>query len=217
MRIIKKLCLKILTSCLIAFTFIASYQIVVNASTSSVTLDNWYADLRIVGYWEDQPSIYVTNVQTTFNVVPYVSNAVSKWKNAGISSIVTTTPSNADVMFYGGSRSLLNAVGFVYTSQIYGQERWESSTYVSEAKTSTSTFGIYKVTSAIASMCSEVESELGTSYYNQIALHELGHVLGWYGHATTTDAVMYSYPESAAFSLTSTDITHLKQIYDAMT
>ena len=42
--------------------------------------------------------------------------------------------------------------------------------------------------------------------------HEMGHALGWIGHSSNSNDVMYSVRSSISV-LTSRDITHLEQVY----
>ena len=48
--------------------------------------------------------------------------------------------------------------------------------------------------------------------YKGIAMHEMGHVLGWLAHSTTSTDVMYDIPNSVT-SLTTRDKDHITQIY----
>lgn len=193
--------------CLMTLCFLMSYKIAVKAN--NISFDNWYADSYQVGYWSQAPKVYFTNLSSAINVSTYLNNAVNKWSSAGISSSITTTSSNATIKFYGGTQSELISAGFYYTSNTAGLTYWDS---YSTVATANSYYSIKELTATSASVCSEI----GSSYYTNVVLHEYGHALGWYGHASSTGDVMYYEATAENTSLTTHDKNHLTQVYNAM-
>ena len=56
------------------------------------------------------------------------------------------------------------------------------------------------------------------SYHNDLktCTHELGHAMGWRGHSTSSNCVMWQ-GTSTRTTLQTSEINHLSQIYDLMT
>lgn len=188
--------------------FLLSYKMVVNAS--NITISAWYTDdTTEVGYWAQEPKVFFSNLNTSINISSYLDNAVKKWNAAGINSSITTTPSNANIKAYGGTRSQLISIGLYYGVDTLGLTSWDSS---STAATANNVYTIKKLTATSTSVCNEA----GESYYTNIMLHEYGHALGWLGHTDNSNDVMWPYAKAANTNLTSNDINHLAQIYNAM-
>lgn len=196
--------------CLVCLIILCSYMSLKTvARADSIYFDNWYSDSNCVYYWSQAPKVFPTNLSGAINIVPYVNNAVNQWSNAGISSSVTTTLSNANIRFYGGTRSELISIGFYYMPQQLGLTYWDSRYYVTTAN---SYYDIYALTAVSASVCSEA----GPSLYTNVALHEYGHALGWVGHSAIENDVMYRYGVEGNTSLTNNDKNQLVQVYNAM-
>ena len=196
---------------LVCLIILCSYMSLKTVSKAdSIYFDNWYSDAYYVLYWSQAPKVFITNLSGAINIVPYVNSAVNKWSNAGISSSVTTALSNANIRFYGGTRSELISIGFYYTVEDLGKASFDSYNYVTTAN---SYYDIYELTAASASVCSEAGSKL----YANVALHEYGHALGWGGHsAYFENDVMYPYAVKGNTTLTTRDKNQLLQVYNAM-
>lgn len=199
--------MRILLSILFGVAFTFSYSIVSKAD--SYKLSAWYSDAEEgwVGYWESNPNVFVRNLSSSIATHGYVSNAVSKWKTVGISSSVTTAQSNANINFYGGTRSELIACGFYYDSGTAGLTYWDTSSFVAYANGIA--YEIYKLSAVSASVCAEASNP------ECVALHEYGHAMGWYGHSPHGSDVMYKY-ENSVGTLTANDKAQLTQIYNLM-
>lgn len=55
-----------------------------------------------------------------------------------------------------------------------------------------------------------------TNKYKYVGAHEIGHVLGWYGHSTDTQALMHRAGgnNGTNYTVTTKDINHIKQFYE---
>lgn len=196
----------ILSGILFGVAFIFSYSTVSKAS--SYTLAAWYSyNGGKVGYWESNPGVFIRNLSSSIATHGYVNNAVSKWNAAGITSSVTTTQSNANINFYGGTRSELIACGFYYDSGTAGLTYWDTSSFVAYANGIA--YEIYKLSAVSASVCAEASNP------ECVALHEYGHAMGWEGHSPYASDVMYEY-ENSISTLTANDKAQLTQVYNLM-
>lgn len=173
---------------------------------AAIVFPNWYSDQTTVGFWSSDPHVFLTNLNSSMEISSYLNSAVNKWKNAGISSSITTTPSSAQIKFYSGTKAELNAIGFTYTSKNVGDTVWSSSTTASNEG---SIYTVKRLSSVMASACK------ASNYPAHVVLHEYGHALGWYGHSSNSKDVMYTYEEDIT-TLTSRDKNQLIQVYNEM-
>ena len=169
----------------------------------------WYSDAYKVGYWADSPKVFFTNLTSSFNISSYVNTGVSRWNSAGVTSSITTSYSNANILFYGGTRSQLNSYGFIYDSNTAGYTTWDSTTMMGYANNS-SLLKVYRLNSTKASMCYEASGQ-----YTHLGVHEYGHALGWYGHTGYSSDVMYGTANYVTV-LSNRDKNQLVQVYNAM-
>lgn len=137
----------------------------------------WYDDTTTrVGYWKDSPYIMNYSLNSKINTVKYVNKAVTNWKKTKINTKITTTPTNADIFFYGGTRKDLNSTGyFKYDSSCVGQT-YVNGAEIGRARYKATDIHVLRFSSAHASLCTAAKDYAGT------ATHELGHALGWQGH-----------------------------------
>lgn len=203
---------------MLSYAYAQSIQVNINSS-------KWHSDSYNVGYWEKTPYVSFSNLSSSFSIVSYVNNAVNKWNKAGIECAITTVPSNAKIRFYGGTKSQLIALGFAYSSNINGLTMFDSYSTAAEDYP----YKVNKLSAVSVSMCSDLTynglsaSQINTTIlntlYNHVALHEMGHAMGWYGHSFginhPENTVMYKYT-CKIFTLTAYDTEHLTTIYKLM-
>lgn len=170
----------------------------------------WQSNVKSGGYWESCPDVFYTQLSSN-SISSALNNAVNQWNVAGISCAQTTSPSGAEIRYFGGTRSELNATGnFNYSDNIYGQTSYIS---VNSAGTTTLNYSETIALNKYKSVYSSTAS--GHEYTVNTTLHELGLALGWEGHAVSTNLVMYAEPNNITI-LTNADVNHLKMIYSAV-
>ena len=160
-----------------------------------------------------------------------VLNAVTKWNNGLGTSMYRITSydsSNAEfqylengaLKFIGGNSQDLqhtgvfdyNALDGYYTG---GLSRIDYSEFRTEYTATGQSVTVYTAVKGYACVTDLSEEGLSSSLSNYInvATHEMGHLLGWYGHSTYSSDIMYSSPTSVV-SLSNRDIRHISQVYD---
>jgi len=78
-------------------------------------------------------------------------------------------------------------------------------TYAGQAKP------LYHITDA--TICIQAKSGRTMAEYTNTSTHELGHALGFLGHAGSSNAVMYAFGHSG-YTLTTAEKNHLIQVYN---
>lgn len=180
------------------------------SASGGTTLNCWYSDSTSIGHWNTAPSTYVTNLDSSFTIVPSVNTAITQWNNAGITSSRTMTKPNAKILFYSGTKSDLRLYGFYYSTGTLGQTVWDNYSLEQTIYYKYQDRNIYGLSKVSASVCKEA----GTGYYSRTAVHEYGHALGWNGHANSSSDIMYPYTNVAmTTSLSQKDKNHLAQMY----
>lgn len=177
-------------------------------------IPNWDSDANNIGRWSNTPSIFIlspgANTFQSSQLQSYLNHARTQWSNAGISTSIASSQSNANITFYGGTwaqSSLLypglpsNALGYaIRTDQFEGY--WDHlSGFKAGYTLNSSQLGIV------------YQSNGTTSHYQHVATHELGHGLGWYGHAPGDTNVMSTNHSNTLTATTTVDRRHLTQIY----
>lgn len=204
----KRRVIDLLTLIIVAF---AMFGVSYVYATGYKTVQYWESDAYDVGYWSSSPKIYVTSLSSGSYVASDVTNARNQWNNAGISSSITTSLTQANLFYYGGTKSELNLTGyFNYTSIDVGMTYYDGSSLVDTVYYNTTGMNVYSYSLVYASTSNEA------TYHLNVTLHELGHALGWRGHCQTYyNSVMY-YQTNNISTLTVYDKRHLKQVYDVM-
>lgn len=193
--------------------FLILLNLTVVYGTTYEQLDYWYSDSNSIGKWYSTPSVGSNklNSNSSFYFSIGNSHAKSQWNSAGISTSTTSNFSSADIQVYGGTYTELQNTG----------------EFSSMSSTST---GICYYDSRSFKLFYEHESSVKSGYemgachigikdrgatlneYKKTCTHEMGHSLGWFGHASGSTNIMYAYSSSYT-SLTSVDKNHLSQIY----
>jgi len=171
------------------------------------TLSYWYSNSSSIDQWEFTPtySIYragyvpATKAQT-------MSSAFSTWEYyANVKSSYTASNGNITGYIYNRNdiRSLVPTLPDIATAVTYNGRSYTGQGF-------DTSMGIKNYYTMTYSKIYVVNESAGDMTY----FHEVGHALGWEGHSSNSNDVMYG---NAAYrnatGLSSRDINHLKQIY----
>lgn len=181
------------------------------------TLSYWESDSSEIRRWSSIPSTIYTqklNSNGSFYFLMGMVHGIDEWKsssalNCSMTDSQATTSSSTKVIFYGGTKAELDALGiFSLTSSNTGLTNTTSSSEGTWTYGSTTKDGklISKVRGCI------VDKSRTTDQYKNTSTHELGHGLGWAGHSSNSSDVLYASATSIT-SLTTRDKRHLKQVY----
>ncbi len=192
-------------------------QIQAGASTGTLT------------YWEDRESTTVYRWGDTYRSIPqpiYVNqlngndkfhfmkgfdHAFIQWGNALNRAFVKSASPTTSIKYYGGTKEQLETIG------VFGKIGGElGATQTSESYEGTWKYGSYNRT--VKRMNSARGYIVDCSWrdivgYKNTCAHEFGHAMGWAGHTTDKDSVMYKNDNYNRIYLSSIDKRHLQQIY----
>ena len=213
MRALRVLCI-IIIICL-CFSVLCSSALATSISYwyASGTNDVYYYSVPIYG----SVGYYQTGSYTC--ALTGLSNGVSKWNSANFlpfslsyNSITLADP-NANVWYYGGDRSYLSQYFSGITSSVYGITSFATSVSSTTVYYGASAKTVHMLDGSSRSRVAIVDQGLAPNpSYVTVGAHEMGHVLGWYGHSSNPSQLMYS--AASVSSVLSEDKLHIKQIYD---
>lgn len=148
----------------------------------------------------------------TTKFVSAVENAATKWDSTLPISIFETSQYSALGYVYGGTKSELSGIFPGLTSATTGLT---SLSLPEEPLSENVYYGLERkyVYKLIGGKMCIVNKGRTQSEYNNTAIHEMGHLLGWLGHSNNSSHVMYSYANGVT-TLTPVDKNHIVQIYN---
>lgn len=178
------------------------------------TIPYWESTSNEIGRWKTERrafnQILGMNGFSSSDFSSYVSHARTQWSNSSISVTQTSSSSNANIKIMGGNYMVLslqnpNIQSWMAGYAEYVNRAYEGDwTYMGGPKTgyTLSNANCYIIFSAGKS----------ADHYKSVATHELGHAMGWMGHSSNSNHLMYSETNGVT-SLTTTDKRHIGQIY----
>ena len=205
---------RVLSSSLI-ICLIVSSSFTVHADSLG-TLYYWYSGDYSIGHFYPL-TIYVEEYNlsnsswTEFPFYTILAHAYYEWNNVLPISFTTTFQYAPRMEVYGGTKEQLNAAGIpIYSTGQNGYTVPVDATYD----------GAWELTDSTLVCCythqhtvtAIVEKDHSIDAYKKTATHEIGHALGWYGHSSCSDDVMYGYTSSVTH-LTMRDYLQLDQVY----
>lgn len=178
------------------------------------SISHW-ADIEsnFVGHWASSPTVYCEKLNTngSFYFLNGMNSGISKWNTALETNISTTSSeSSANIVAYGGTISELAALGYTLSSTTLGNTSWNY-TYLGHYTYGNSVRLGAKITAA--EICIQDKTGKTSDNYINTCTHELGHSLGFFGHTSSSSAIMYAFGHSGV-TLKTAEINHLKQVYD---
>ena len=175
------------------------------------SLSYWYSNDTNIGRWTSSPNIVSTklNNNSSFYYTSGLSTARTQWNSAlGLSMSIS---SSGGIMFFGGTKAELEASGyFSLTSSSCGYTY-----FTTVAKEGIYTYGntiiegyiLYLIYSCV------IDRGMSADMCKEVASHELGHALGYYGHyVSNSTSVMYPTAHEN-YTLKSWETSHLQQVY----
>ncbi|MBQ0101756.1 MAG: RICIN domain-containing protein [Firmicutes bacterium] len=184
-------------------------------------LNCWYANdsehsnyTNMVAYWDHTPSVFYYDRTPTnnFNFDISVECALSQWENAlqisfadGYSEIntdISTTSETRDDVFDFFDNLAEGTVGVTdnYFVEGYSYETEWGSKYITIKKLRLTNMYI-------------ISYSYNDNVLKEILSHEYGHALGYIGHSSVSNDVMY-YSTHSSYLLKNNDVNHIKQVYD---
>lgn len=202
--------------CVMSFFFVVvSCVHAVSVAAVGYDISYWYSDVDEVYVWANKNiDVYVqTNVTSSSLTVAklknYLSTALSSWSCTGISTNEVSNKSSADLIL--GAITRAQATNLGVPTNVAGVTSVTKSEQVATLYYGTVEKRLYNVTRAIVYLIASDPTSTTTGA-RKIAVHELGHAFGYWGHYAN-GAVMTSYYENMTSTTPNTaEKNHLKQV-----
>ena len=200
---------------LIFLIFLALFSV----SYAAVSLPYWYSDENAYYRCANQPIAWYThydNLFTTSQFAQSIQHAKNEWTDNGVSVNLTTDITSSNVKIHGGSWSRMKVINSQLSPQAMGNVEYTSymqSEIVYHA--GDMIIGNKSYNARMVIVYNETFAEEPDNlYYKNIATHEMGHALGWYGHSDAAGNVMNNSVSKFLTQVGNEDALHLTQIYD---
>lgn len=202
--------LKIISVVLLCIILIMSMTMSVFADLSI-----WLSDANTIGTWKGTDIKYAhkkLNNNSYFYFYAGGIYAINEWSDAlGVPIENVLLMSEANIKVYGGTWDEITALGFYcdktnvlgYVASFDSDPIVDSAQMLDGRKVSVSRFKGAVVVILDKGLMSN---------YNYVTTHELGHALGWLGHSSDKNDVMYAI-RNGMTTLTDRDKEHLLQVY----
>lgn len=158
-----------------------------------------------------------TNTFSQSSIDAYTEYAANEWTANGISITETADFGAANILVYAGHHNTMKLID----SELSSGEAGHTYRHFPDEEGMWRYNGIdiygykYNFSKVVLAWDSASGTQLyaNDAIYKNILLHEVGHVLGWYGHSLNSADVMYEAAQSSRVNLTYRDVNHVKQVY----
>ncbi len=178
-------------------------------------LSYWYSDSNKIGRW-NYPCINMcyTKISTnpSFPFETAMNHGKTQWNSALTNfTIISNSLSECKISFYGGTYAQLVDVVYGFYNEPSSTVGY-SNVYYQDEGTWTYGSSSKRGVELVFAEAGIVDNGSTTNEYKGTCTHEIGHCLGWFGHAGSSSDIMYAYVNNET-SLSIYDKRHLVQVY----
>lgn len=194
------------------------WQLITDRTYLGSLSTTWHSDSRSVGYWDldgtlESIDIYSKKLnagELSFYFTAGTNEAIRQWEdllNINIDKVYNED--SADIRIYGGTREQIEDIGgFSGTTWAGLSKYWFSYQGIMNINGGNEIVNICRISSSLIHIISRTD----TDSVRMCIAHELGHSLGYFGHAPYSTDVMYAYLHGS-YTLKTLESNHIKAIY----
>lgn len=202
--------------CLLAFLYLLAFGFdSVYAAQVGYDIDYWYSNVDEVYVWANKNlDVYVgTNVTNTSLTVPklkeYLSTGLTSWSCTGISTNEVSNQNSADLVFGAITREQATNLGI--PTNVAGATKVTKSAQIATLYYGAAEKRLYNITRAKVYLIASDPTST-TAGAKKVAVHELGHAFGYYGHYANGAVMTPDYEDMTSTTPNTAEKNHLKQV-----
>lgn len=207
---------RILCGIMVVFCLLSGMINAVSAANIGYDISYWYSNSNDIGIWSsDFLDVYVGTSSTYSsltieNLKSYLGTAKTSWSCTGVSFNYVSQSSSADLLFSGITRS--EATGMAIPTNVVGITYSYAPTQMATLYYGAQEKGLCRIDLSRVYLI-ESDQVSTTAKAKKVAVHEIGHALGYFGHYDS-GSVMTTYYESMTSTTPSTaERNHLGQLH----
>lgn len=194
--------------------------------TPPTLTDSWHGTGDRVGFFPGDINVYATTLGwTTSAFQDYFYSSVEEarniWSDAiGVPIGVSSSLGDAQIQVFGGSRRLMEIeLGYEPGASTWAGIAETNKYWIGSAVVNGQNVMVLEMTSSRifiveVSMYPELHNR---AFYRFVILHEMGHAVGWLGHSTNPNEIMYAYAynwKEVNQYLSPEEKRHIRTVYD---